>query len=441
MQPVRVLGDEERAVNSAHRIVIGLLLLIAAGCGAVVAEPARGPMPSQTTATNDSPPKTVDWPAFRGPHRNGISTEQNWLTKWPADGPKRLWTANVGLGYSSIAVADGRAYTLGNRDGSETVYCFDAETGRELWKHSYACGLIDYLHLGGPGATPTVDGDTVYTLSKEGHLHALDAATGKVRWLVNLPKDLGVPTLEWGFTSSPLVHGNLLIIDVAGLAAFDKATGKVAWRSGTYRVGYGSPVFFDGGTREQLVTALTNDCLVVVRAADGREIAKYDWTSQYTTSGTTPVVSGRKIFISTGYGTGCALLEFVGGKLVEVYRNEEMSNHMCTSVLWQGRLYGIDGNSHTARQCKLVCLDFETGKRLWEERGFGCASLMSAAGKLLILGDEGALHVAEATPEGYVELAKTQAFEAHTWTMPVLANGRIYCRSESGDVVCLDVRP
>jgi outer membrane protein assembly factor BamB len=112
---------------------------------------------------------------------------------------------------------------------------------------------------------------------------------------------------------------------------------------------------------------------------------------------------------------------------------------MCTSVLWQGHYYGIDGNSHNARLCKLVCLDATTGKRVWEQRGFGCGALMLADGKLLILSDEGYLSIAKATSGGFEELARTRVFDGQTWTMPVLARGRIYCRSESGTVVCLDV--
>ena len=418
------------------RCAAAALVVIAWGCDGVSADPERV---NQALPQEASRP-TRDWPAFRGPYRNGISTQSEWQNEWPADGPKRAWSAQVGLGYSSVAVAAGRLFTMGHRDGQESVYCFDAETGKQLWKHSYDCGLIDYLHPGGPGATPTVDADAAFTVSKEGHLHALDAAKGAVRWMLKLPDTLGVPTAEWGFTSSPLVLGNLLILDAGGLVAFDKATGKQSWRSTVYRVGYGSPISFTGPQGKTLVAALTNDCLVVVDPGDGREIAKYDWTSQYVTSGTTPVVVGRTIFISTGYGTGCTLLEFDGVKLAPLFRNEEMSNHMATCVEKEGRLYGIDGNSHTARQCKLVCLDMATGKRLWEQRGFGCGAVTMADGKLLIQSDEGDLVVAEARPDKYVELAKTKAFDDRSWTTPVLCNGFIYCRSERGELVCLDVR-
>jgi outer membrane protein assembly factor BamB len=432
------------------RFLAAVSWVLAAGCGALelgdVDSSPTGPVEADPTrvaaaiAAEPAAPTDGDWPGFRGPHRNGISTEGGWPAEWPAEGLKRLWSVEVGGGYSAVAVAAGRAFTLGNRDGRETVYALDAETGREIWKYSYACGLVDNLHPGGPGATPTVEGPRVYTLSKEGHLHAFEAATGKVAWMVHLPKEFDVPLAEWGFTSSPLVLGERLILDIGGLVALDKFTGATLWRSDKYRVGYGSPVSVKSTTGETLVAALTNDALVVVRATDGRQIAKYDWTAEYATSGTTPVVCGKALFISVGYHGGCALVELQGDKLETLFRNEAMSNHMATSIFWQGRLYGIDGNSHTPRQCKLVCLDAATGKRLWEQRGFGCGSVTLVDGKLLVLSDEGHLSLAAASPESYKELAKCKVGDGRFWTAPVLARGRIYCRSEAGEVTCLDAR-
>lgn len=429
-------------MSDMRRLVWLSMVLCCAGCEMIRAEPTNGdPVSVAAAVAADSIPATDgEWPAFRGPHRNGISTEKDWSSSWPVDGPRKLWSADVGLGYSAVSVAAGRTFTLGNRDGEETIYCFDAVTGREIWKHSYACKLVDNLHLGGPGATPTVDGAEVYTVSKEGHFHCLDAATGKLRWLVQFNTDLDVPTPEWGFTSSPLVLGKLVVLEVAGLTAFDKATGAVVWRAERQRTGYGSPVVFqnnDGGT---LLAGVTNDAVNVVRLNDGTTVASHPWTSDYTTTATTPVVSGRTLFISSGYGAGCTLLEFRGDRFEPLYRNKELSTHMCTPVLYDGHLYAIDGNSHNARQCKLVCLELATGKRKWEQRGFGCGALMLADGKLLIQGDEGYVTVAKAAPEAYEELARVKAFDGHTWTMPILAHGRLYCRSEAGTVVCLEVR-
>lgn len=428
-------------MSAMRRPLLLLAIALTVGCDMIRAEPTSGD-PAQTSAAiaaEPVPPTDGEWPTFRGPHRDGISTEKDWSASWPLDGPPKLWSAEVGLGYSAVSVAAGRAFTIGNRDGKETVYCFDAVTGREVWKHSYDCRLVDNLHLGGPGSTPTVDGAEVYTVSKEGHFHCLDAATGRVKWLVHFANDLGVPTPEWGFASSPLVHGNLVIVEVAGLTAFDKQTGAVVWRAERQRTGYGSPVKIRGADGTTFLAGVTNDAVNVVRLTDGTTVASHPWSSDYTTTATTPVISGRTLFISSGYGSGCTLLELRDGSLEPLYRNKELSTHMCTPVLHDGHLYAIDGNSHSARQCKLICLELATGKRKWEQRGFGCGALMLADGKLLIQGDEGYVTVAKATPAAYEELARVKVFDGPTWTMPVLSHGRFYCRSEAGTVICLDV--
>src|SRR3954447_26373896 len=145
-----------------------------------------------------------DWPHWRGPALNGISKERGWSTSWPAEGPKQLWKASVGTGFSSFAVASGRVFTLGNQKETDTVYCFDAENGNLIWKHSYACPLDPIYYEGGPGSTPSVDGERVYTLSKRAQLFCFEAATGKVLWERDLTKETGAQKPRWGFAGSPL---------------------------------------------------------------------------------------------------------------------------------------------------------------------------------------------------------------------------------------------
>jgi outer membrane protein assembly factor BamB len=155
-----------------------------------------------------------DWPHWRGPHRNGISTESGWSAELPAGGPKVLWTAKVGLGYSSIAVVGDRAYTLGNSDGKDTVYCLDAASGRVVWQHSYAHPVDAKYYSGGASATPTVEGGRVYTLARRGQIHCLDAATGAVKWKKNLAEELGAKIPEWGFAGSVLIDGDRAVVNV-----------------------------------------------------------------------------------------------------------------------------------------------------------------------------------------------------------------------------------
>jgi outer membrane protein assembly factor BamB len=354
--------------------------------------------------------------------------------------PRIAWRAKVGTGFASFAVARGRVYTLGSSGGKDTVFCFDAATGKELWKHSYECALVDNLHEGGPAATPTVDGDFVYTLSKQGHLFRLAATTGAVEWKVELQGLLRVKMPEWGFSGSPLIVGELLILDAGPLVAFDKVTGFVRWRSTkSYKAGYGTAVPFSLGERK-LLASLNNEGLLVVELETGKDHAFHEWKTPYDTSAATPIIDGDRIYISTGYGAGCALLRVTATRLEEIYRNKNMRNHMNVCVLEGTHLYGFDRNADEGRRLALVCQRFDDGEVAWRQTGLGCGSLMVADGKLIILSDRGELVIAEANAKEYREISRRKVLEGRCWTVPVLADGHIYCRNAAGDVVCVDVR-
>lgn len=391
--------------------------------------------PTTSTTAVEANAASDQWPRWSGPNADLISREQGWSANWPDAGLPVVWEANVGTGFSSVSIAAGKLYTMGHRDGRDVVYCLDAITGEEIWTHDYACELVDRLHEGGPGSTPTIDNGRVYTVSRQGHLFCLDAANGDVVWSGQLEKLTGVEYPEWGFTCSPLVLGDMLIIEAGRLIALNKNDGEKIWQTKIDRPGYGSPVAFKR-EGQQLLTVLNNDRLLIVRAMDGSEVASFDWETSFATSSTTPIVIDDKIFISTGYNRGCALLRLAGDELELIYENREMRNHMNNSVLWEGHLYGIDGNSHTSRLCQLVCLEVATGTRKWSEGGFGCGSLMIADGKLLVLSDGGTLAVAQATPDGYDEISRADLLDGRCWTVPVLLDGRVYCRDARGKLVC-----
>ena len=374
---------------------------------------------------------------------NGISRETGWSTAWPARGPKVLWKASVGTGFSAFAVAAGRVYTLGNQAEQETVFCFDAGTGASVWRHTYACELDPRYYEGGPSSTPTVDGERVYTLSRKGHLHCLDAAKGNVIWVKLLNEELGLKqykthTPEWGYAGSPLVLGDKLIVNVGTAGtALDKKTGRVLWRTGDTYPGYSTPVPMTTGEETVLVVFGAN-AVMVVGLADGSKVWEYPWETSYDVNAADPIISGNKIFISSGYGHGCALLELNGKKVTKLWENKHMRNQLNSSVLWEGHLYGLDGDSGN-RGSKLHCLEFATGQLKWSEASLRPGGLMAADGKLIVLGDSGELVVAEANPAAFKPLARAQVLGGKCWTVPVLSGGRIYCRNVRGDVVCLDV--
>lgn len=387
------------------------------------------------------PSLAADWPRWRGPDLNGISKETGWTTQFPASGPKVLWKANVGTGFSSIAVANGRAYSMGNKADTDTVYCFDAETGKVLWRHAYPCELLDKYYEGGPGSTPTVDGDRVYTFSKTGELFCLDATGGKVIWSKNLARELGAKLPTWALAGSVLVEGDRLLLNLGDAGtAVDKQTGKVLWTSGKGPAGYATPVPFGSGD-DRAVAIFGEKHVCAVRVQDGKELWRHPWKTSYEVNGADPIVldaRGERVFISSGYNRGCALLRIADGKPAVLWENKNMRNQFNPSVRIDGHIYGIDddaGKNNTS----LKCVDLETGAVRWSEpTRFG--SLLAADGKLIVLNERGLLMIVEAAPGAAKVLARAQVLGGKCWTTPALANGRIYCRNAAGDLVCLDVK-
>ena len=431
---------------------IGFLVLFSTACqeqtggsgsadGDPLAPAGQGAVPETSRAARSSQAEPrAYWPRWRGPHQDGISRETDWLKDWRKKKPPVLWRREVGIGYSSVSVAGKRLYTMGHRDGKEWVWCLDALTGEPLWNDGYAGKLVDNLHKGGPASTPTLDDKRLFTLGREGQLRCYRAADGKLLWSHQLQKLLKVKLPEWGFSCSPVVAGEAVVVDAGWIAAFDRRTGRLLWKTGPFRPGYGTPAVFRDSRGRELMAVLTNDALVVVRTQDGKEVARSPWETPYVTSSTTPIVHQDRIFISTGYGRGCALLELEKDQLRRVYAHNKMANHMNTCVLWQGHLYGIHGNSHARRQCRLVCMEWATGRVRWQRRGFGCGAWMLADGMLIVLADDGRLCLVEATPEEFRSRGEVQVLDETCWTVPVLAGGIVYCRNDLGTLVAVDVR-
>ena len=246
----------------------------------------------------------ADWPNFRGPNHNGISSETGWLTNWPADGPKQLWKTSLGVGYASITVAQNRVYATGNNDATATLQCLDAETGSNLWKFSYPSQLYSTYNgpkgLGGTSGSPTIEGDHLYLLSGDGCLYALQTHDGAVIWSNNLYADLGAEKPTWGFTSSALVQDNLLLLDFGGSGtAVDKATGKVVWTSNKDTAGYSTPVpcVFNGTPS---VAILSADTAYGVETKTGKSVWSFPFKTQDKLNIADVIVSNNDFFVSRG---------------------------------------------------------------------------------------------------------------------------------------------
>jgi len=382
-----------------------------------------------------------DWPGWLGARRDGISREE--LPK--ADFGKVAWRAKIGVGFSSMAVADGRLFALGctgkRRDNEETFWIFNAANGKVLYKNTYPAKLSDNLHEGGPCATPTVDEGRVYAQSKDGQLFCHSTGSGRLIWKADLMKLAELPRLpEWGFSASPLVLGKLLIAEATFTVALDNLTGKEVWRSKAYRPAYGSPVAFEF-KRKTYIATLKTDGLVILDATNGQTVAVQDWRTSFRTNSTTPVVIGNRIFISTGYRRGCALFEFTGKGLKQIYANKNLSNHMNNSVVIGDYLYGFDGNTHMLGPKQLICLRLADGAVQWRKDGYRCGSLIGVRNHLLVLGERGNLALGPASPKAFQPSTEAQVLKGKCWTPPVYANGRIYARNAAGDLVCIDARP
>jgi outer membrane protein assembly factor BamB len=331
-----------------------------------------------------------------------------------------------------MAVSDGRVYTMGNEKDTETIYCLDANTGQEIWKHSYSCPTDPNLYEGGPNATPTVDGKVIFTFSRHGHAFALAAETGKVIWSKNLREELRLTIPEWGLSGSPLIEGKLVILNAGtGGVAIEKATGKVAWSSGKGSAGYSSPVAFTQGQIRGALIFNTKE-LVAVNVATGQPLWQHRWATSYGVNAADPVLIGDRIFISSGYNQGCALLQMRGNGVSVLWHNRNMRNHFNSCVVLQGFVYGFD-------ESELRCLDLQTGAVKWRDGGPGKGALIAADGKLIVLGETGELMIAEATPTAFKTVARAHVLGGRCWTAPVLANGRILCRNARGNLICLDV--
>ncbi|MDB6124308.1 MAG: qgdA [Pedosphaera sp.] len=376
--------------------------------------------------------RAEDWYRWRGPDLNGISKETGWQKNWPTEGPKQLWKASVGMGFSSVSVSKGHVYAMGNQKDTDTVYCFDAATGESVWKHTYPCALDPKYYEGGPSSTPAVDGDRVYTMSKKGDLFCLDAAKGKVVWSKNVHDELGAEIPTWGFAGSALIEGDLVILNVGEAGtAFDKKTGKLVWTSGKGVCGYSTPVAFNQG-KDRCVALAAAQSVLAVKVADGKKVWSYPWKTQYDVNAADPIISEGKMFISSGYGHGGALVDISKETPTKIWENKNMKNHFASSVLWKGHLYGVDEN-------ELKCMVWDTGEVKWGEKKFGKGSLMLADGKIIGLSDKGELMVADAVPAEFKPISRAQVLGGKCWSVPVLSNGKIYCRNAKGDLVCLDV--
>ncbi len=384
-----------------------------------------------------------DWPFFRGPYNNGVSCETGWRVPWPESGPRVAWRKDLGIGASSFVVMNDRVISMGNRQDMDTVWCLDADSGRVIWQYDYPCKFDDHNFEGGTSSTPTIDGSFVYTLGIDGQVHCLDIENGGLVWRKHLVHDFEGRYSSWDYAGSPLVTGNLVILDTGGdgnsTVALDKTTGEKAWGVGADLAGYATPIPFEHAG-ERAVLVFKARAMVAHDLASGRELWRIGWKTNYDVNASTPTVVGDKLFISSGYGgrrARGALFQLEQPEPRQIWVNGDIETKMNSAVVHEGHVYCISERAGG----QLMCVSLRDGTTVWSERSFArYGALMIADGKLVILDEDGDLVIADASSDEYRELARATVLSGRCWGMPVLANGRIYVRNNKGKMACLDVR-
>jgi outer membrane protein assembly factor BamB len=382
----------------------------------------------------------ADWPQFLGPNRDSVSPQTGLFEAWPQGGPPVVWQRPIGSGFSGPVVAGGRLVLVHRQGDKEIVACLDAATGKEHWQFAYPSGYRDDFGMDeGPRSTPVIAGNHVYTLGAEGRLHCLDVATGKKIWDRSLNAEYQVPKGFFGVATSPLVEGNLVLVNVggkqAGIVTFDRDTGKEVWRATNHEASYSSPVAATFNGKRQVIF-FTREGIVLLEPRTGAITYSKRWRARMHASvnAATPLVAGDLVFVSACYGTGAILLHIGPDHVEELWKNDEaMSNHYNTCVQNKGYLYGFHGRQEEG--ARLRCVELKTGKIQWTDDHTGCGSMILVQDQLIVLNEHGQLVLIEATPVSYKEKARAQVLTAPCRSPIALADGLLYGH-DSKKLVC-----
>jgi outer membrane protein assembly factor BamB len=430
----------------------------------VAPAPAAPAAPAPPAATGESPPADVSkptlpvmptpsaatvaikgstyWTDFRGPLRDGHYRQQAIRTDWPSDGLEPMWKEPVGGGYASIVIANGRAFTIEQRGPQEAVAAYDVATGRELWTNAWTASFREFMGGDGPRATPTWADGRVYALGALGEFRAIEDNTGRTVWRTNILEDSGARNLQWGMSASPLIVNNTVVVLPGGpngqsVVAYDRGSGKRAWSAEGDQQAYSSPMLVTlAGVQQILVFSASR--LMGLTPDGGKVLWEYPWKTQFDINASQPIVVGdNRLFLSSGYGTGAAVIELTRSgdtlKPREVWRNIRMKNQFSSSVLHEGYVYGLDENI-------LACVDAATGDLKWKGGRYGYGQVILASGHLIVLTEDGNLALVRATPERHDERVRFAAIEGKTWNHPAMSDGLLVIRNLA-QMAAFDLRP
>jgi outer membrane protein assembly factor BamB len=377
------------------------------------------------------PDSAADWPAWRGKDRTGISTDKGLLKKWPKGGPALDWkVSDLGSGFATPAVAEGKIYLVAGRDKKEFLLCLSEADGSKEWE--VEIGPIAGVGYPGPRSTPTIDDDSIVVLGSDGELVVLDKSSHGVRWKAQYRKQYGGKYGAWGYAESPLVDGDKIICTPGGgdstMIAISKKDGEVLWKCpipGGNTAAYSSPIVAMAGKKKQYVNFIS-DSLVGVDAETGKLAWRYKESANGTANCSSAIYSAGLVFSASGYGTGGGLVKISPKDATQVYFKKEMQNHHGGMVLIGNYLYGVNERA-------LVCLEFKTGKIVWQNRCVGKGSIAAADGLLVVRSEQGPIALVAADPKSYRELGRFEQPDRSgeaAWPHPVIANGRLLIRDQ-----------
>jgi outer membrane protein assembly factor BamB len=377
----------------------------------------------------------ADWPQFRGPNANGISAEKGINKAWNQRPPKQIWKVPMtDNGYAGPSVAVGKVFILDHKDGQDIVKALDLNTGAEAWKYSYPD--TEPENHGYSQSTPTVSSGRVYALGRMGLLNCLDAKTGKLLWSRNIFTEFKGKMPNWNYAMSVLIDGNKCIVCPGGpgaaVVALDKTTGKTIWQGGGSRaMDYSSPILATINGRRQYVV-LTKTDLIGLDPDTGADVWSFDWTGKNHIP--QPTVIGNSVFLTNGYGQGCAMADITTTGATKRWENKEMQAHMASPIFLNGYMYGNTDPGD------LICLDPNTGETKWRQNGFEKGPVTMADGVLLVFdGKGGDLVMVDPNPTAYKELGRFKPLGGQSWTAPIIANGKLIVRNTK-ELACFDLK-
>lgn len=394
-------------------------------------------------------PAHAQWPQWGGPQRNFIVDAKGLAAQWTDEGPKKIWSRDLGDGYATVVVDDGKLYTMYRVGEEEFTIALDAASGKTLWEHKNPSPFTKEMAEFGPGphATPLVAGNSLYSIGTNMVMHAFDKSDGKVLWKHDLAEEYKADQPGRGYSSSPLTYKDAIIVPVGGkedhpgqcIMAFDRSDGKLVWKNQSFEITHSSPILITFDGEDQLVIFMSKE-IAGLNPNNGELLWSHPHLTQYGANLMTPVWNGGDlIFCSAAYDSGSRVVKLTkkDGKTVpeELWFNKKMRMHHTNPVCIGDYIYGSSGDFGPAF---LFCVNAKTGELAWRERGFSKATCVYADGKLVLLDEDGQLAMAKVSPKGLEVLSKCQLLERTSWAAPSLAGTTLYVRDRK-KIMALDL--